>query len=241
MHAAGSQHPLNPFMVIKSNAGTSRGTIHPTNCNIAQQQSVAVNIPQNQTQIQPTASPYQFTGLAYGVQNYTCSQAGNYTNIGAVAELIDVSCFTGSDIFLKLPDQLYASWYNASSDITVQDTINIFHDLNPPEVLAQHYFIPNPAGGLSPKWDFTSSGKFQGKSNAFIVVKGKGSLPSPNDPSKDINWLDVVRIDGDAADEVLRTDTRGGQPPSSCTPGQSPDISVKYVSFYHFFGGKLGQ
>ncbi len=91
---------------------------------------------------------------------------------------------------------------------------------NPPEVLAQHYFISNPVtgSGLSPKWDFTSSGKFDGKESAFVVAKGQGSLPAPTDPTKDVTWLEVANVQGSAADIVFRTDTRGGQPPSSVCP-----------------------
>lgn len=93
-----------------------------------------------------------------------------------------------------------------------------------PEVLAQHYFIPNPVtgSGLSPKWDFTSSGKFEGQEDAFVVARGQGSLPAPTDPTKDIAWLEVVNIQGDAANIVFRTDTRGGQPPTSVRPTSRP-------------------
>lgn len=92
------------------------------------------------------------------------------------------------------------------------------HFLDPPASLAQHYFVPNPTTGgqgLSPKWDFTSSGKFAGNADAFVVAKGVGSLPSPDDPSKDVAWLEVQAVQGEIADVVFRTDTVGGQPPSS--------------------------
>lgn len=200
-------------------------------------------MPQDQTQlILPTSYSPTFVGLAYGVQNYTCSQANNFTNIGAVAELIDVSCLAGSSIFSSLPDQLYTSWSNASLP-TIQDSIQVLQATNPPEILAQHYFVPNPTTGqgLSPKWDFSSSGKFHDNSDAYMIGKGKGSLAAPTDSATDINWLDVLKVDGSIADEVFRTDTKGGQPPSTCVFGQSQDISVKYVAFYWFFGGSLGN
>lgn len=116
---------------------------------------------------------------------------------------------------------LFASW-NATQDTSIQEIIEGLHNLNPPNILAQHYFIQNPTTGqgLSPKWDFTSSGnpKFVGNKDAFIVVKGKGSVAAPN-TKVDINWLDVVNIGGDQggqiADEVFRTDTVGGQPPAT--------------------------
>lgn len=131
------------------------------------------------------------------------------------------------------------------------------HFLNLPASLAQHYFVPNPVTGqgLSPKWDFTSSGRFAGNADAFIVGKGVGNLPSPDDASKDVAWLQVQNVQGKIADTVFRFDTVGGQPPSSvslcfdghmltvrltecalqCTSGQSADVSVNYVSKYSKF------
>ena len=106
--------------------------------------------------------------------------------------------------------------------LTIQDFINFFHDSNPPEILAQHYFVPNPVTGqgLSPKWDFTSSGnpKFVGDSKAVFVVRGVNNVPAPN-KTTDIAWLNVANIGQDKggriADQVFRTNTIGGQPPSS--------------------------
>ncbi|KAI0078333.1 hypothetical protein K474DRAFT_1641695 [Panus rudis PR-1116 ss-1] len=216
---------------------------HATSCDIKQQVSSLV-LPPNQNQLFVEANlDLNFVGLAFGVQNYTCTQAGNFTSAGAVAELIDVSCLTGSSIFHSLPDQTYNLWTNKDFDSTsVQDIISSFHMSNPPEILAQHYFITNPTTGqgLSPVWDFRSSGKFSAgggaSRTAFVVAKGKGSLPAPTDPKKDINWLQVENIGGDAggnvAQVVYRTDTRGGQPPDSCQFGSSLDVSIKYVSFY---------
>ncbi|KAK7681369.1 hypothetical protein QCA50_015460 [Cerrena zonata] len=216
--------------------------LHAANCDLTNQASSLV-LPQTQIQlVAPTPNNLTLSsvGLAFGVQNYTCTQTNNFTNIGAVAELIDMSCLAGSSVFHDLPDQLYSSWVNFNHS-SVQDIIGHLHMRNPPEILAQHYFITNPTTGqgLSPKWDFTSSGKFNGNSNAFFVGKGEGSLPSPNDPKQDINWLQVGNLQGKIADMVFRTDTRGGQPPSSCEFGKSPDISVKYVSYYFFFGGSI--
>lgn len=89
--------------------------------------------------------------------------------------------------------------------------------LNPPANLAQHYFVPNPTGGqgVSPKWDFTSSGKFAGNADAYTLGRGVGNLPSPDDPSTDVAWLQVQNVKGKIADTVFRFDTVGGQPPSS--------------------------
>lgn len=100
----------------------------------------------------------------------------------------------------------------------IQAIIDLLHLLNPPNILAQHYFITNPVTGqgVSPVWDFRSSGPFfQGNKDAFIVAKGKASIPAPTDPKTDVAWLDVVNVEGKIADEVFRFDTVGGQPPAS--------------------------
>lgn len=135
---------------------------------------------------------------------------------GAVAELIDVSCQAFDSKFSTIQNDLYNVWTELIPH-PIEAIIDLLHLLNPPEILAQHYFITNPTTGqgVSPKWDFTSSGKFQGNKDAFIVAKGKASLPAPTDPTKDVAWLDVVNVEGKIADEVFRFDTVGGQPPAT--------------------------
>ncbi|KZT69975.1 hypothetical protein DAEQUDRAFT_234153 [Daedalea quercina L-15889] len=200
------------------------------------------SFPSNQTQlVVPSNIEPQFIGLTFGVQNYTCSSNNNYTNVGAVAELIDVSCYVHAPWFATIQDQLLPAWDELSQTVSIQQAIDFVHFLNPPANLAQHYFVTNPitGQGLSPKWDFTSSGKFQGNPDAFVVGKVNGTLASPDDPTTDITWLEVLRVEGEIADEVFRYDTVGGQPPSSCTYGKDSDISVNYVAKYVFYGGSL--
>ncbi|KAI0739099.1 hypothetical protein C8Q80DRAFT_230337 [Daedaleopsis nitida] len=194
--------------------------------------------PDGQTQLVAPSEPPSFIGLAFGVQNYTCSSAGNFTSTGAVAELIDVSCQVFQPGFDTIQNDLYNVWTHLIPH-PIQAIIDLLHLLNPPEILSQHYFVPNPVTGqgLSPKWDFTSSGLLKGKNEAFVVAKGKGTIPAPTDPTKDVTWLDVVNVEGKVASEVFRFDTVGGQPPAKCTYGTDKDISVKYVSKYIFYGG----
>ncbi|EIW55307.1 uncharacterized protein TRAVEDRAFT_131759 [Trametes versicolor FP-101664 SS1] len=189
--------------------------------------------PSGQTQLVAPTVPPNFIGLAFGVQNYTCSASNNFTSTGAVAELIDVSCIVSQPSFATLQNDLFNAWTNLIP-YPIQAVIDLLHLVNPPEVLAQHYFVTNPTTGqgVSPKWDFTSSGAFQGNQNAYIIAKGKGTLPAPTNSTRDVAWLDVTGIQGEIASEVFRFDTVGGQPPSSCVSGQTPDISVKYVSKY---------
>lgn len=137
-----------------------------------------------------------------------------------------------------MQEPLFAQW-NATQNTSIQAFIAALHGTNPPDVLAQHYFVPNPltGTGVSPKWDFSSSGnaKFAGNPNATIVAKGQSSVPAPR-AQTDVNWLEVVNVGGAAggaiADVVIRSDTVGGQPPATCEYGKTQDISVKYVSKY---------
>ncbi|EMD35436.1 hypothetical protein CERSUDRAFT_75034 [Gelatoporia subvermispora B] len=201
-------------------------------CNVS---AFVPTFPPNQTQlVVPNNTVPSFIGLAFGVQNYTCTSSNNFTNVGAFAELIDVSCLTAvPEVFNTIQDPLFAFWSNFTG-ASIQEIVDLLHFIDPPEVLAQHYFVTNPTTGMgvSPKWDFTSSGSFQSNPDAFIIAKGKGSLPAPTNATTDVNWLDVVNVEGSIASEVFRVDTRGGQPPASCVFDQTADISVKYVSKY---------
>lgn len=193
----------------------------------------------------PNSSYPTAIGVAFGVQNYTCSTNNNFTSAGAVAQLYDISCLYKSEpnLFKTIQEPLYDAWVNLTSDITVQEIIAIIPALvNPDIIQADHYFLPNPSGsGISPVWDFRVAERFKDEVNAFILGQGAGSVAAPVDPAHNINWLRVREISGEIANEVYRTDTVGGQPPTSCTHGQTPDISVKYTSKYWFFGGSISK
>ncbi|GJE92685.1 hypothetical protein PsYK624_088400 [Phanerochaete sordida] len=185
----------------------------------------------------PPAEDPSFIALGVGVQNYTCASTGTFTSTGAVAELFNLACKPEDD-FDSATDRAFARWSAAPVDVTAFDLIARFK--GSPRVLGQHYFIVNPVtgSGLSAKWDFTSA-SLSGHPDAFVVGARTGDVPAPTDPTVNIDWLSlsaVPNLGGDLADDVYRVQTRGGQPPVSCTPG-TPDISVRYVSQYWFFGG----
>lgn len=61
---------LNPF-----------GVLHATNCDVSGEAS-QIDLPANQTQlVLPTNSTPTFVGLAFGVQNYTCTSSNNFTYV----------------------------------------------------------------------------------------------------------------------------------------------------------------
>jgi hypothetical protein len=90
-------------------------------------------------------------------------------------------------------------------------------------ILGQHYFVTNPITGvgISPKWDFTSSGQTAGNPNAFVIAAKVASIPAPTGPN-DVAWLSLDSVQGELATQVFRTDTRGGQPPASVSTSQYP-------------------
>lgn len=143
------------------------------------------------------------------------------SSTGAVAQLYDISCLYNSSptVFKTIQEPLYEAWTTLSSEVTVQEITAVTPFLLSPEViLADHYFIPNPAGtGLSPVWDFRATKSFYGNPNAYILGASVKSAVSPVDPSNNINWVRLRKVSGEIADEVFRVDTIGGQPPTSVT------------------------
>ncbi|EJF57394.1 hypothetical protein DICSQDRAFT_163451 [Dichomitus squalens LYAD-421 SS1] len=191
------------------------------------------------TLVAPSENP-KFLGLAFGVQNYTCSSANTFTSTGAVAELIDASCLASTSEYSTIQNDLYNVWTQLVPQ-SIQTAIDFLHKVNPPVILGQHFFKPNPVTGkgLSPVWDFRSNSRFAGNGDAFVLGAVNGSVPSPTDSTKDVAWLHVLNVQGKLADQIYRYDTVGGQPPTSCNFGKDADISVKYVAKYAFYGGSV--
>ncbi len=135
---------------------------------------------------------------------------------GAVAEVFDASCFATKPQFATIQNPAFAAW-NTSRPPPIQDIIARLATTNNPLVLGQHYFVTNPVTGtgISPKWDFTSSGKFKGNADAFVIGAPKANIPAPSNPQQNVPWLDIRNVQGKLADQIFRFDTVGGQPPAS--------------------------
>lgn len=205
----------------------------------------ALKVPSNQTALVAPTFPPSFVALGVGVQNYTCSNTSTYTyvhpdcivffsltfayshhssNVGAVAELFDISCVVDTAISPYLTSAIEALWSAIPSNIlNTTELISKLGFLGNPDVLGQHYFVPNPAtgSGTSPKFDFTSA-RFNGVADAFVVLARTGDIPSPDDKSVDIDWLYLTALSyagqGKLAKSVFRVETAGGQPPASVSP-----------------------
>ncbi|KAG8688264.1 hypothetical protein FRC11_005766 [Ceratobasidium sp. 423] len=164
----------------------------------------------------PSGVKPQYITLGVGTQNFTCSSAGTYTSAGAVANLIDISCIYASNTDLFNNAQVYA--YQTLPDW------QLF--LEPyTYVLGKHYFIAQ-SGSIFPKFDFTQTGK------GYTVAKKIGGIASPGG-SQNVDWLELQNTSGSLAKYVFRVVTQGGQPPASCTAGQT--VTVPYTAKYWFF------
>jgi len=208
-----------------------------SNCSKCSTANAKPTLPANQTALVSSTETTSYIALGVGVQNYTCNATSlTYTNVGAVAELFDISCLYGTNEFSKVQDDAYTLWNKVPSDVTAQSVIQILGDK--PFVLGQHYYVPNPVAAtpaISPKWDFTSDAD-KGNAEAFVIGAKVGDLPAPTGPS-DIDWLQVKNVQGELATTLYRVDTKAGQPPSSCTAGST--ISVKYTAKYWLLGGSI--
>lgn len=201
------------------------------NCDI---QHAQIGLPANQTALaQPSDAP-SFVLLGVGVQNYTCTTNGTYLSAGAVGQLFDISCLVKSPMFDDIQDVAFARWQATSGNDDCEGDITGM----PLPRVGDHYFVTSPSGtGISPVWDFRAFGCFKGDSAATVLAAIVANLPSP-DGNENVDWLQLKSVSGDLATQIYRTDTQGGQPPASCTPG-SALVSVKYTSKYWLYGSTV--
>ncbi|KAF5367514.1 hypothetical protein D9758_003768 [Tetrapyrgos nigripes] len=214
---------------------TSMALAVPTrrSCDVS---SAVVDVPANSALTPPTHQ-VSFLALGVGTQNYTCTSAGSYTTAGAVAEVFDVSCLYGTETLSELPSAALQCWEQLPASADASTAIQCLPSAAS-SILGQHYFVTNPVtgSGISPKWDFTSAA-FAGNSDAFVIAARAAGITAPTG-SSDVDWLFLTNVKGSLANEIYRTDTRGGQPPASCTPGSAP-ITVKYTALYLTLGGGI--
>ncbi|KAJ6461223.1 hypothetical protein C8R47DRAFT_1159599 [Mycena vitilis] len=192
-----------------------------------------MDLPAGQTAlVNPTTAPL-FVALGVGIQNYTCTASTlKYTSTGAVASLFDISCLAKTPIFGSIQNAAFSAWSAVPASVTAT---TIGSKIGAPALLGFHYFVPSPSGtGLSPKWDFTSTGKFAGNSSAFVLAAKAGDVVAPTVPATNVDWLALNNVQGSLASKIFRVDTVNGQPPTSCVAG-SADISVKYTAKYYLY------
>ncbi|CAE6401873.1 hypothetical protein ACGC1H_000220 [Rhizoctonia solani] len=204
-----------------------------TGCSLS---NAKLSLPSNQTALTVPTGTLVYIALGVGVQNYTCGSTGTFTSVGAVAKLFDISCLVNTPLFPGIQDLVFAVADNAKGQALISKIETILKHC--PVTLGDHYFIPNPAvngTGLTPVFDFRAGVK-KGDSMGFAAVKKIGNTPSPAG-SSNVDWLMLQNIGGDIggslANTVMRVDTKGGQPPASCTSNVT--ISVPYAAKYWMY------
>jgi len=177
------------------------------------------------------AAAPSYTTMGFGVQNYTCSAAGTYTSLGAVGQMFDVSCLYGKDEFQTIQQDAYNFWKQIPCNDPLQPYIaeQVNQKWGIP-VIGQHYFV-DQGSTLTPVFDFSSTGKNKGNSDAIFFGKKAFDVTSP-EGAANVDWLQLTQVPPyGLSTTVYRVYTVLGQPPASCTPG-SPNISVKYATKY---------
>ncbi|KAG8702413.1 hypothetical protein FRC09_004745 [Ceratobasidium sp. 395] len=179
------------------------------------------------------AGTINYVALGVGVQNYSCGATGTFASVGAVAKLFDISCFVNGPLMNGIQDAAFAAASVSKGLVPSKKMEDILGKL--PITLGDHYFITNPAPnatGVSPEFDFRAGAK-KGDPTAFAVMKRFAGAASPAGPTN-VDFLSLQNIGGAIggilASSILRVDTKGGQPPASCTPNST--VSVPYVARY---------
>ncbi|EJU04608.1 hypothetical protein DACRYDRAFT_98503 [Dacryopinax primogenitus] len=163
--------------------------------------------------------------IGFGAQNYTCTQ-GKYVNVGAVAQVFDISCIQNlpsisAGLSLAINELESVAGEGLLNFITMLAKMGGFK-------LADHYFDTS-SGALAPVFNFQISG------GGFAIGKKLQDIPDPVNPIKNVDWLQLTAVQGDAAKFLVREQTVGGQPPASCAV-ENETLQVPYAAKYWFFG-----
>jgi hypothetical protein len=144
---------------------------------------------------------------------------------GTVAQMLDISPLYNKSEFSRVQEDAYNIWSNYSSTKPYERGLtDQLHSKLGVNLLGQYYFINGTNGTLSPKFDFTSSGPNKGNRNAFVVATRVGDIPAPN--PQNIDWVELNRTSGNLANEIIRVNTKAGQPPSSVSISRSATMTT---------------
>ncbi|KAK7451722.1 hypothetical protein VKT23_012401 [Stygiomarasmius scandens] len=166
----------------------------------------------------------KYVYLGVGTQNYTCN-GSSYTYVKVNTKGSLLKHYPGGP-------ELNGNEYVKNGGL------DGFDGLGSAPYLGEHFFVGN-----IPRWDFSvPGGIFDGNENAFVMgaQPAAANIPAPKSTGSDnVAWLYLKKQDGQLADEIYRTDTRGGVAPQSCSGSDS--IQVKYVSVYWLTGGSINK
>ncbi|KZO96624.1 hypothetical protein CALVIDRAFT_555012 [Calocera viscosa TUFC12733] len=193
-------------------------------CNISASH-LTTDVPANLSSLIPPSSVslIQVT-VGFGTQNYTCTN-GKYVSAGAVAQLFDISCVQNVPaISCELTQAIHQLEQQASGETFLN---LVAAKLGGGYKLADHYFDTS-IGTLSPVFNFQVS------HGGFVIGKKLVDVPAPVNPAVNVDWLQLQGVSGNAAKYVIREETAGGQPPSSCSVANAT-LEVAYAAKYWFF------
>ena len=135
-------------------------------------------------------------------------------NVGAVAELFDISCVYGQPEFSTIQTVAFDDWAASSSTNPLEpELVQLMKDKFNINVEGQHYFV-SQNNSLVPVWDLRSSGENTGNPNAIVFAEKVKSAPSPNGP-ENVDWVELKKLSGGLSNQVYRVDSVKGQPPST--------------------------
>ncbi|KZT51750.1 hypothetical protein CALCODRAFT_503164 [Calocera cornea HHB12733] len=194
-------------------------------CDISQA-NLAAELPANLSALLPPSSDSlsQVT-IGFGTQNYTCT-GGKYVNVGALAQVFDISCIQESKVISTNIAAMINEIQGIAGGIGLENWLGSLASMGGFK-LADHYFDTS-SGTLAPVFNFQVSG------GDFVIGKKLQDLPDPTNPAVNVDWLQLTAVAGDAAKFLVREQTAGGQPPSSCAV-ENETLQVPYAAKYWFF------
>ena len=135
--------------------------------------------------------------------------------------MFDMSCRIGTPAFSTIQNDAFNDWAAiSSSDPWDPELVQVMEDQHGVTLAGEYYFVKQN-GTLIPVWDATSTGPFAGNPDAIVFAQKVQNIPSPDGP-ENVDWVELKKLSGDLATQIIRVETVQGQPPStvslSCPP-----------------------
>ncbi|EGG11111.1 uncharacterized protein MELLADRAFT_124323 [Melampsora larici-populina 98AG31] len=165
--------------------------------------------------------------VGIGTQNYTCSLTSGtptWKPVGAMAQLRDI---TDAE---EDPEEIARAATKKQSRKLLSRYTHI----------ATHYFVPHGASGAgAPAFFFDPRKNLwpnTGPADNYVIVAKIGLMPAPNHPKRNVPWLALKGVDGNAASLVFRTNTHfGASPPESVCVVEGEEANMGYSALYWFY------
>ncbi|KAL1410112.1 hypothetical protein Q8F55_004115 [Vanrija albida] len=188
---------------------------------VAPPASFVLPLPADQTNLTiPDGHKVTIATASRGVQNYTCTN-GVWVPAGALANLYDAGLLLAlTENFApaqKVTDGL-SPLFLAAQEFPSSDPT--------PSLLHEFVATPNTPGSISPRF-------FDPETGDTVTLKRTGSVPSPDNSTSNIPWIQLEPIEGNLAKSVFRLQTAGGALDGPCKI-EGNLRSVAYSAMYYF-------